>query len=148
MIAARLTFWGACGDAADFYCRTFGGEVVEKTFFGERADQFPMGLSQEAQGYLYSVSLRVADESGEDYISMGDSPVLAFSGKQENSGCRDNIVFDVALRSPAEVERIYGAFMQDGAKCNIALCEKDGYCRYASFIDRFGVCWNVFCRCV
>lgn len=146
MIAARLTFFGACSEAADFYCKVFGGEIVEKIYFGEQTDQFPIDLSQETCRYIYSISLRVVDESGKSYINMGDSPVLAFAESQGNQGCRDNIVFDMSLGSVEEVDRIYNTFIQDGAKCNIALCEKDGYGRYASFIDRFGVCWNIFSK--
>lgn len=145
MIAARLTFFGACKDAADFYCKVFHGELTLKTLFQDHSDQFPMGLSGDARNFVYSVNVRITDENGDSYISMGDSPVIAFSGRQGNGGCRDNVVFDVNVCSPLEVERIYEAFSHDGAKCNIALCTREGYSRYASFIDRFGICWNVFC---
>ncbi len=104
-----------------------------------------MELPENAQNFVYSAKVKITDKDGDSYIGMGDSPVIAFSGKQGNGGCRDNVVFDVIVYSPSEVERIYDAFIDDGAKCNIALCTGKGYDRYASFIDRFGICWNVFC---
>ncbi len=146
MIAARLTFYGACREAVDFYCKVFKGNIVKKTLFEDHLDQFPMGLSDEAKGFFYFVSLQIPDEKGGNYINMGDSPVLAFMERQENQKCRDNVIFDIKLSSDSEVERIYKAFMDDGAKCNIVLCTKDSYSRYTSFIDRFGVCWNVYCE--
>ena len=145
MIAARLTFLGACGEAADFYSRVFRGELAQKTLFRDHSEEFPMGLSETAQNFVYFAVVKITDKDGDSYISMGDSPVAAFSGKQGNGGCRDNVVFDVDVYAPSEVERIYEAFLSDGAKCNIALCTRKGYGRYASFIDRFGICWNVFC---
>lgn len=145
MIAARLTFLGACRDAADFYCQVFHGDLILKTLFQDHSDQFPMGLSGDAGNFIYSAIVRITDENGRSYISMGDSPVIAFSGRQGDGRCRDNVVFDVNVSSPSEVERIYDAFIHDGARCNIALCTRKGYRKYASFIDRFGICWNVFC---
>ncbi len=146
MVAARLTFFGACREAVDFYCKVFRGKVTKKSYFCDNLSQFPMGLSEEAENLLYSACLQIPDAKENSYICMGDSPVLAFSGSQEMQGCKDNVVFDVELSSVTEVERIYHEFVNDGAKLNIALCTKDNYRSYASFIDRFGVCWNVYCE--
>lgn len=145
MIAVKLTFFGTCKEALEFYTNVFGGEIIEKKIFGEYAEQFPTDLSETAKNYIYSAMLRVPDSNGASYINMGDSPVIVFCEDSGNKGCHDNIIMDVKLDSVNDVERIFENFSQDSAKCNIALCEKDGYEKYASFIDRFGVCWNVFC---
>lgn len=145
MIAVKLTFFGSCREALEFYANVFRGEIIEEKIFGEYVGQFPADLSENVKNYIYSATLRVPDNSGASYINMGDSPVVVFCEDQGSTGCHDNVIMDVKLDSVSDVERIFEKFTQDSAKCNSALCEKDGYEKYASFIDKFGVCWNVFC---
>lgn len=145
MIAVKLTFFGSCREALEFYANVFRGEIIEEKIFGEYVGQFPADLSETVKNYIYSATLRVPDNSGASYINMGDSPVVVFCEDPGSTGCHDNVIMDVKLDSVSDVERIFEKFTQDSAKCNIALCEKDGYKKYASFIDKFGVCWNVFC---
>jgi len=144
MIAVKLTFWGMCDEAASFYARVFQGKLLEKSLFEENSGKFFEGLSEETKMLVYSATLLVPDKNGDFYIKMGDAPALAFSEVVEKGGCRDHAIFDVELESVPKVEQIYKAFMEDGARCNIPLCIKDDYERYGSFIDRFGVCWNVY----
>ena len=145
MIAIKLTFFCSCREALEFYANVFRGEIIEEKIFGEYVGQFPADLSETVKNYIYSATLRVPDNSGASYINMGDSPVVVFCEDPGSTGCHDNAIMDVKLDSVSDVERIFEKFTQDSAKCNIALCEKDGYEKYASFIDKFGVCWNVFC---
>ena len=145
MIAARITFYGACRDAVDFYSRVFHAAVEDESLFEDHQNQFPMGLSVGAGKLIFYVRLRIPDEEGDACIIMGDSPILALPGNMERSGCKDNIIFDMKLHSATETERIYNAFMEDGAKCNIPLCSREEYSKYGSFIDRFGICWNLYC---
>ena len=146
MIATRLTFYGACKNAIDFYCNVFNGKVIRQSLFQDNINQFPMGVSEETKELVYYALLQVMDDNGSGYISMSDSPVLAFTGRPENQGCRDNVVLDVELNSALSVEQVYEKFMKDGAKCNIALCTNENYSKYASFIDKYGICWNVYCK--
>jgi uncharacterized glyoxalase superfamily protein PhnB len=144
MIAARLTFWGMCEEASRFYVSAFRGRILEKSLFEDHSEQFPAGLSKEMRKLIFSVTVQLPDEEKNSIVIMGDSPVMVLSGKQERGACKDNVVFDVALRSVPEVERIYKVFMNNGAKCNIPLCIREHYERYGSLIDRFGVCWNLY----
>ncbi len=146
MITARITFYGACRDAIEFYKEVFHAKVVKQTLFKDNADMFPMGLSEDMEDLVYYALLQVTDEQGTSYICVEDTPALVFTGKADYQGCQFNSIFDVEVGSDAEVERIYDAFVGDGAKCNVPLCEKGNYSKYASFIDRFGVCWNVYCE--
>ena len=145
MIATRLTLMGKCKEAMDMYCKLLKAELVDVSLFAEHKEQFPVELGDNRKDLIYSAKIKFTYGEQVSYIHMADSPVLAFTDDVRKQGCRDNITFDMELKSSCEVEEIYYAFMECGAKNNVSLQARDGYGMYCSFIDQFGVCWNLYC---
>lgn len=144
MISAKLTFYGLCRDALMFYKDIFQGEIVSLKTFEEEKEQFPQGVDSSCSQYIYSAEIKITHGDDTSYISMGDSPIITFTGLDGSLACRDNVAFDVKLAEEEESVRIFNGFLNDGAKTNVPLKKTDTYSLFGSLIDRYGVCWSLF----
>ena len=68
---------------------------------------------------------------------------MIYKDGENACGNKDNVVFEVSDLSSEEIQHIYSSFMQDKAVANIPLGPRPDNQLYTSFIDRFGVCWNL-----
>lgn len=101
--------------AVDFYTSVFG---------------FELGYNvKNADGSYFHSEL---NKDGKPMLSVVE-------GK---GGERESIVqLGIEFESPGDVKRVYDAFINDGAKIDMPICELPWSPCAASVIDRFGVWW-------
>lgn len=141
-VACKVTFYGLCSEAINFYKDIFDCEIAGIEYFKDHAEQFPMGLSDSTQDLIYGAELVFTDDDCRTKICVGDSPVMVFENRKQMAGCKDNITFEVFLDSKADVRRVYNEFLKHNSKINIPLQDSEIKC-YASLIDIYGICWNI-----
>ena len=134
MISTKLTFYGACKEALEFYRQLFDGEITKEETFKNRIEAFPMGLDVKYENLIFSAELRILQGNDTCYISIGAS-----------GACKDNVAFDIILENAAEIQNIYDKLMENGGKSNVPLGETKEYTLFGSMIDKFGVCWTLYC---
>ena len=140
IIAPHITCGGTCARAIAFYESVFPIESKSITTLGDSplAAMFP--VTPENESFVYHASLRFACGTT---ITMGDSITLLLT--PDNPGFYMQPIYDIYGLTVFEINSIYTQFMDIGSVANAQLGPKDEYALFASFIDPFGVCWNLYC---
>lgn len=141
-IASNIFFYGLCRPAVEFYCSLLGFEVTSLVTYAQAQDQgqLPAPAEGPAADLIYRAEL--CHPCGMKIVA-GDTISLLFSGDFVPLGNRDGIIFDIDGLSADEITHIYQAFMAGGAKNNMPLQDTPDGGMKASFIDSFGICWNI-----
>ncbi len=145
MISAKLTFYGLCKEAIVFYSQCFEVRLMAKKRFQDAKDAFPQGIDAKYHDFIFSAELEITLEGDRFHMTMGDSPMLVFTGADEISGCKDNIAFDIRIRDPEVMKGLYDQFINAGSKTNIPLAQTEQGELRCSLIDPYGICWTMFC---
>lgn len=145
MISVRLTFYGLCKEAINFYIQCFDSKLIACKRFQDTKDAFPQGIEAKYYNFIYSAELEITIEGHKFYVTMGDTPTIIFTGINELSGCKDNIAFDIRIRDPKLIRYLYEKFINVGSKTNIPLEQSRQKQLRCSVIDPYGICWTMFC---
>lgn len=145
MVAAKITFYGVCREALEFYTKVFEGEVEKLETFEANQKRFPTGMPDHCKELIYTAVFTIKDEKDNCHICMGDSPILAITGMQEAGICKDNLAFDIVMKDPERIRDIYNKLMDHSGKSNILLKENEEFLLYGSMIDCYGICWTLYC---
>ncbi|MTI49945.1 MAG: hypothetical protein FH761_19105 [Firmicutes bacterium] len=144
-ISSRITFFGNCREAIEFYKEVFEIENVNVETFEDSKEMSNMQLSEDEKRLIFRSELKIKDKESYFSIIMADSPVLAFNkGYIGNKNNVDNITFEVSCITREQIKEIYEKLSAEG-KINISLQTKNSYKLFGSLIDKYGVCWNLYC---
>lgn len=144
-ISSRVTFWGNCRKAIEFYKDVFQIESVEIKTFEDASELLHIQLSEDDKKLIYTAELKIESDEHCFSIIMGDSPAVIFSKEHiGNKNNLDNITFEISCITKEQIKIIYEKLSAEG-KTNMALQKKDSYELYGSVIDKHGVCWNLCC---
>lgn len=145
MISVKLTFYGQCNEAIQFYSQCFDSKLIAYKRFQDAKDAFPQGIESKYYNFIFSAELEITLEDYKFYITMGDTPTVIFTGIDEPSGCKDNIAFDIHIRDTKLIRNLYEKFINAGSKTNIPLDQSVQGGLRCSVIDPYGICWTMFC---
>lgn len=139
-VACNITMYGMCGEAVEFYEKTFA--IKEKVIltFGDVAEQLNFGnFVQGKEHLIYQAKLFLTCEKGKFLLMMGDSPSILFNGGLLGS-CKDNITINIGFSTKEELLNIYTK-LSEGGKNNIQPRYTNEHIFEGSLIDQFGICW-------
>lgn len=144
-MSPRITFFGSCRDAVEYYKDVFQTDQVDIITFTEAPELANMEQTDDTKKLIYRAELTVGEGDSSFSFIMGDSPALIFNSSQVNaSGNQDNITYEITSREPNEISALYEKLIEEG-KANITLRKTDALALYASLIDKYGICWNLRC---
>ena len=139
-IAPCVTFYGCCLEAVEFYSRVFPVKSKTVLFFRDMNGPFSGWINPQNENLVHSATIRFQCGT---VVTFKDSLAMIYKDGENACGNKDNVVFEVSDLSSEEIQHIYSSFMQDKAVANIPLGPRPDNQLYTSFIDRFGVCWNL-----
>ena len=143
IIASCITFFGACRSAIELYEKIFPVISKEMKTFAFAGEAFASFLTPENREYILEAKLSFSCGTT---IVLKDSFTMMLSPAQAGSqGNKDNVIYDVYGLTKEEIQSIYREFTEHGATVNVPLSQRDGHLLYASVIDPFIVCWNLYC---
>ncbi len=125
-----LSFNGDCEAAFSFYKTVFGGEYPELYRYKDIPD---MEIPDSEKEKIMHVSLQLTE-----HVWLMGADTSEVFGQKTQFG--DNITITLCTQSEEETHRIYQA-LSEGGKITMALEKTFWADLYATFTDRFGVCW-------
>ncbi len=127
-----LFFNGRCEEAAEFYRKALGAEVVMLMRFKDSPDAPPPGMTPPPPESVMHMSLRIGDTN---LLASDGCP----GGKTEFQG------FSLSLTVPDDdVARRCFAALSEGGQVRMPLMKTFFASSYGMVADRFGVAWMVY----
>lgn len=142
-LSSQITFRGCCQEAIKFYQQIFNPIKVKVETFEEHKDLFGGILKEEHYNFIYRAEITFKSEDSVSTIIMCDSPSIIFSDYSNNVNL-DNIIYEISDSDEEIIKAIYNK-LAVGGKTNTPLQSKPPFKLQGSLIDKFGVCWNIFC---
>lgn len=130
-----LNFAGDTEQAFRFYQSVFGGELRIVRFKDLGAMEGAPPLSEEDQNKIGHIALPL----GANTVLMGTDALEAFGQKLVKG---NNTYITIETDSAAETEELFSK-LSAGGKVEMPLMETDWAEKYGSFVDRFGVQWQL-----
>jgi PhnB protein len=123
-----LYFNGRCEEAAAFYGRAIGAEVVVLTRFKDvPGSPAPAGADDKV---MHAV------------LRVGESTVLASDGQSQSKADFQGFSLALTVTKDSDAERLFKA-LADGGRVLFALMTTPFASRFGMVADRFGVLWTV-----
>ena len=125
-----LFFDGRCEEAAEFYKRTLGAEVIAMIRFKDSPEP-PMMNAPGSENKIMHMALKI-----------GDNEIMASDGA--NTGTTNFHGFSLALsvKTPADVDRIFNA-LAEGGQVRLPPNKTFFSPRFGMVADRFGLGWMI-----
>jgi PhnB protein len=125
-----LFFDGRCEEAAEFYKRNLGAEVIAMIRFKDSPEP-PVGMAPGSENKVMHMALKI-----------GDTQIMASDGA--NTGATNFHGFSLALsvKTPAEAERLFSA-LADGGQVRQPLVTTFFSPKFGMVADKFGLGWMV-----
>ena len=128
-----LFFDGRCEEAAEFYRRTLGAEVVMQMRFKDGPEpQQPGMVPPGAEDKIMHMCLRV-----------GDTTFMASDGRCLGQPSFQGFALSLTVPNEAEADRLF-ASLGDGGQVQMPLAKTFFSPRFGMVADRFGVSWMVY----
>jgi PhnB protein len=126
-------FNGRCEEAAEFYRRALGAEVVMLIRFKDAPTQSaPSGCPPVSPDKVMHMSLRI-----------GDTELLASDGCEEGKPTFQGFALSLTVPNEAEADRRFAA-LADGGQVQMPLEKTFFSPRFGMVADRFGVAWMIY----
>lgn len=125
-----LFFDGRCEEAAEFYRRAIGAEVVSLVRFKDSPDRTMVAPGSEDK--IMHMSLR-----------FGDTIVFASDGRCQGQTNFQGFSLSLTVSSEAEADRLF-APLADGGQVQMPLTKTFFSPRFGMVADRFGVSWMIY----
>lgn len=125
-----LFFDGRCEEAAEFYKRNLGAEIIAMIRFKDSPEP-PVGMAPGSENKVMHMALKI-----------GDTQIMASDGA--NTGATNFHGFSLALsvKTPAEAERIFKA-LAEGGQVRAPLSKTFFSPSFGMVADKFGLGWMV-----
>jgi PhnB protein len=125
-----LFFDGRCEEAAEFYKRNLGAEIIAVIRFKDSPEP-PVGMAPGSENKVMHMALKI-----------GDTQIMASDGA--NTGATNFHGFSLALsvKTPAEAERLFSA-LADGGQVRQPLVTTFFSPKFGMVADKFGLGWMV-----
>jgi PhnB protein len=125
-----LFFDGRCEEAAEFYKRNLGAEIIAMIRFKDSPEP-PVGMAPGSENKVMHMALKI-----------GDTQIMASDGA--NTGATNFHGFSLALsvKTPAEAERLFSA-LADGGQVRQPLVTTFFSPKFGMVADKFGLGWMV-----
>lgn len=127
-----LFFEGRCEEAAEFYRRALGAEVIMLMRFKDNPEPTKECMPPDAGEKVMHMSLRI-----------GDTTVLASDGRCSGQPSFQGFSLSLSPRDDAEAERLFAA-LADGGQVHMPLGKTFFSSRFGMVADRFGVSWMIY----
>ena len=129
-IQPYLFFDGRAEEAAEFYRRVIGAELLMLMRFKEGPDSTQCAPGSENK--VMHMAFRI-----------GDSTVLASDGRNLGKPTFQGFALSLTVANEAEAERLFNA-LGDGGQVQMPLAKTFFSPRFGMVADRFGVSWMVY----
>jgi PhnB protein len=132
LVQPYLFFDGRCEEAAEFYRRTLGAEVVTVLRFKDSPDPPPPGMVPPgSENKVMHMALRI-----------GESVVMASDGSAAGKPNFQGFSLSLTAKDGAEATRVFAA-LADGGQVKMPLGKTFFSQHFGMLADRFGVSWMV-----
>jgi PhnB protein len=134
-IQPYLVFDGRCEEAAEFYRKALGAEVMMLLRFKDHPEPDPASKAPPGSGEkVMHMQLRI-----------GESVILASDGRCLGKPNFQGISLTLTVGDDAEAERRFNA-LADGGQMQMPLAKTFFASRFGMVTDRFGASWMVLTR--
>lgn len=125
-----LMFDGRCEEAAEFYKKALGAEIVMLMRFKQAPERTmcPPGAEEK----IMHLRMRI-----------GQSTVLASDGRCQGQPTFQGFSLTITVPDEAEADRLFGS-LADGGQIQMPLTKTFFSPRFGMVADRFGVCWMIY----
>ena len=132
-IQPYLQFDGRAEEAAEYYTRAIGAEVITIIRNKEAPEQPPPGmLPPGSENKVMHMALKV-----------GDSTLLGSDGRCGGHPTFQGITLSLTVKNEAEADRRFAA-LSEGGQVHMPLTKTFFSPRFGMLADRFGVSWMVY----
>lgn len=131
---AYLNFNGSCREAFEFYVKNFGGTDLQIMTFGDSHPGPNAGLKPEELNLVMHAR-----------FMAGDTPIMGSDAPGGRYNKPQGFSVSLAVDTPAEAERIYGA-LSNGGHVTMPIQETFFAQKFAMLTDRFNIPWIVVCE--
>ena len=132
LVQPYLFFDGRCEEAAEFYRRTLGAEVVTVLRFKDSPEPPPPGMVPPgSENKVMHMALRI-----------GESVVMASDGSAAGKPNFQGFSLSLTVKDGAEANRVFAA-LADGGQVKMPLGKTFFSQHFGMLADRFGVSWMV-----
>jgi len=128
-----LVMDGNAGEAADFYAKALGGEVVDKMTFGDMPD----GPNGPAPEEVRSRITHVRVVAGSQQLMLSDT----YPGMPYQIG--NNVTVSIGIEDAARAREIFDALCEGSTNIVMPLQETFFSPAYGQVVDQFGVFFQV-----
>jgi PhnB protein len=127
-----LFFNGRCEEAAEFYRRVLGAEVLSLSRFNDSPEPHAPGMIPPgAENKVMHLSMRI-----------GDTTVLASDGRCEGKPSFEGFSLSITVPNDAEAQRRFAA-LAEGGQVQMPLTKTFFSSGFGMVADRFGVSWMI-----
>jgi PhnB protein len=127
-----LFFNGRCEEAAEFYRRAIGAEVVTQMRFSDSPEPQPPGaVPAGAEGKIMHMSLRI-----------GETTVMASDGRCLGEPNFQGFSLSITAADDAQAEHLFAA-LGEGGQVQMPLSKTFFASRFGMVADRFGLGWMI-----
>lgn len=131
-ILPYLFFDGRCEEAADFYRRALGAEVITLMRFKDSPEPQPEGMCPAgSEDKVMHMGLRI-----------GETILMGSDGRCSGQPVFQGFSLSLTVPDPAEADRLF-ARLADGGQVQIPLDKTFFSPRFGIVADRFGVSWMI-----
>lgn len=131
-IQPYLFFEGRCDEAAEFYQRALGAEVLMLMRYKDSPEPQPPGrLPPGSDDKVMHMSLRV-----------GDTTLMASDGLCSGKPSFQGVSLSLTVGDAAKAERMFAALGQ-GGQVQMPMTQTFFASRFGMLADRFGVSWMI-----
>src|SRR5262249_44740806 len=128
-IQPYLFFEGRCEEAAEFYRRAIGAEVLMLMRWKDSPEPPQPGMAPGSENKVMHMALKV-----------GNSTVLASDGNSAGKAEFRSFALSLTVANDAEAERSFAA-LSDGGQVQVPLTKTFFSSKFGMLADRFGVMW-------
>ena len=133
LIQPYLSFEGRCEEAAEFYRKTLGAEIVMLMRNKDSPDKPPPGMIPPgSENKVMHMSLRI-----------GESTLLASDGRCTGKANFQGMSLSITVRDDAEAAKVFAA-LSAGGQVQMPLGKTFFSSSFGMLADRFGVSWMVY----
>src|SRR3954465_12451774 len=125
-----LFFDGRCEEAAEFYKRTVGAEIIAMIRFKDSPEP-PIGMAPGSENKVMHLALKI-----------GDTLVMASDGANTRTTNFHGFSLALSVKTPAEAERIFNT-LAEGGQVRAPLSETFFSPKFGMVADKFGLGWMV-----
>jgi PhnB protein len=128
-----LFFEGRCDEAAAYYGRVLGAEIVSRLSYRDSPEPHQPGMIPPgSEDKVMHMALRV-----------GETMLLASDGRASGEASFKGFAISLTVADAAEAERVF-AGLTDGGQVIVPLGPTFFSTHFAMLADRFGVAWIVY----